>query len=103
MITELNDNNYDSVIQSEKPVVIEFYSQTCAHCKRTQKGIEELSEELGGQVIFAQSDIAAAPALAARLDIQSVPTVLFVRNGEIKDKRIGFTHKLIIAETIKKL
>ncbi|MCD8356960.1 MAG: thioredoxin [Clostridia bacterium] len=103
MITELNDTNYDEVIQSGKAVVIEFYTQTCPHCKRTQKAIQELDAEQDGQVIFAQSDIAAAPALAARMDIQSVPTILFVRNGEIKDKRIGFTHKLIIAETMKKI
>lgn len=103
MIIELNDRNYDEVIKSGKTVVIEFYSKTCAHCKRTQKGIQELDAKQDDQIVFAQSDIAAAPALAERLDIQSVPTILFVRDGEVKDKRIGFTHKLIIAETIKKL
>ena len=94
MITELNDSNYDAIMKSKMPVVIEFYSRSCPHCKRTQKGMQELSEEMGNDVIFAQSDIAAVPALAARLDIQSVPTILFIRNGEIKDKRMGFTHKL---------
>lgn len=103
MIQELNYQNYNTLLHSEKPVVAEFYSQTCAHCKRTEVGLRELSEELGDRVIFARCDIAAEPSLTAQVDIHSVPTLLFIRNGQIVDKRVGFTHKLIVAETIKKL
>lgn len=103
MVEELSYATYDSTIQSDKPVVVEFYSQTCPHCRRTEVGLNELAEELDGKVIFGKCDIAAEPALTAQLDIQSVPTLLFISNGEVRDKRVGFTHKLIIAEAIKKL
>lgn len=103
MIQELNYQNYDAMLHSGKPVVAEFYSQTCAHCKRTEVGLRELSEELGDSVLFAKCDIAAEPSLTAQLDVHSVPTLLFIRNGQIVDKKVGFTHKLIVAEAIKKL
>ena len=79
-----------------------FLLPTCAHCKRTETGIEELETE-GVQTFFGKVDITAEPELASRWDIQVLPTLLFFRNGAVKDKKTGFTHKLIINEAIKKL
>lgn len=103
MIQQLTYQDYEALLRSDQPVVVEFYSQTCPHCRRTEVGLKELAQELEGQVVLAQCDIAAEPALTAQLDIQSVPTLLFLRDGQIKDRKVGFTHKLIIAEAIKKL
>lgn len=103
MLQEIQNSNFETVIHGGKIAVIEFYSQRCIHCRRTQKGLEDLAEELKDQVIFGKIDIEAEPALADRLDVQSVPTILFFKDGEEKDRAIGFTHKLIAAETIKKL
>jgi thioredoxin 1 len=102
MIKELTNENYEEIVSADKPVVAEFYSPTCVHCKRTEAGIKELDEE-GTEAVFATCDITREPALAERLDVQSLPTLLFIKNGEVKNKLIGFTHKLIIAEEIKKL
>lgn len=103
MIQELTYHDYEKTISQPLPVVVEFYSPTCVHCKRLEAGFSELSEELSSQAVFAKCDISKEAALAAQYDITSVPTLLFIRNGEIKEKLIGFTHKLIIAENIKKI
>lgn len=104
MIIEINRENYDKVLHhTETPLVVEFYSPTCVHCKKTERGINELSEELGDTVTFAKCNIFENESLAALYDISNLPTLLFIKNDEIKDKLIGFTHKLIIAENIKKL
>jgi thioredoxin 1 len=102
MMQEVHNRDFQSLIADGK-TVIEFYSQTCAHCKRTQKGLDELANELGDAVTFGKVDIAEEPALAERLDIHSLPTLLFFSNGKEVERKIGFTHKLIIAEIIKKL
>lgn len=99
---ELNLKTFEEKIQSGEGTVVLFYSPTCAHCKRTETGIEELETE-GVQTFFGKVDITAEPELASRWDIQVLPTLLFFRNGTVKDKKTGFTHKLIINEAIKKL
>lgn len=92
---ELNLKTFEEKIQSGEETVVLFYSPTCAHCKRTETGIEELETE-GVQTFFGKVDITAEPELASRWDIQVLPTLLFFRNGAVKDKKTGFTHKLII-------
>ena len=104
MIIELNGDNFDKVMhQTKTPLVVEFYSPSCVHCKKTDRGINELSEELESSVTFAKCNIIEHESLAALYDITNLPTLLFIKNGNIKDKLVGFTHKLIIAENIKKI
>ena len=63
----------------------------------------ELSEETGNKVYFGKVLVSDELALADEYEITSVPTLLYFKDGEIREKSIGFTHKLIIAENIKKL
>lgn len=102
MVIEINSQNFNEVLNNGKPLVIEFYSPTCVHCKRTEAGLTENSDEQD-EVVIAKCDITAEPEIAERYDITALPTLLFIKNGEIKEKLVGFTHKLIIAENIKKL
>ena len=103
MLTELTNQNYSEIFSTEKPLVVEFYSPICAHCKRTEAGLAEAAEEQGENAVIAKCDITAEPALAQRYDVTQLPTLLFIKNGDIREKLTGFTHKLIIAENIKKL
>ncbi|WP_443713061.1 thioredoxin family protein [Ruminococcus sp.] len=103
MLTELTNQNYNELIATDKPLVIEFYSPTCAHCKRTEAGLKEAVEELGEIAVIAKCDITAQPDLAQRYDVTALPTLLFIKDGDIKNKLEGFTHKLIILDNIKRL
>ena len=69
----------------------------------TEVGLRELSEEQADAAVYAACDITKEEALAERFDITTLPTLLFLKNGTMKNKLTGFTHKLIIAEEIKKL
>ena len=95
MLTELTNQNYNELMSADKPLVIEFYSPTCVHCKRTEAGLNE--------AIIAKCDITSQPDLAKRYDVTALPTLLFIKNGDIKNKLEGFTHKLIILDNIKRL
>lgn len=101
MLTELTSTNEKEIFATDKPLVVEFYSPSCVHCKKTEAGlVENAADE---NVLIAKCDITAEPALAERYDVTALPTLLFIKNGEIKERLFGFTHKLIIAENIKKL
>ena len=103
MIIELTNQNYNEVFSSEKPLVVEFYSPTCVHCKRTEAGLTEIDNENGDNFTAAKCDITANPALAMQYDVTTLPTLLFIKDGYINERLTGFTHKLIITENIKKL
>ena len=103
MVNELTRENFDKTIRKHSTVVVEFYSATCKHCKKLEAGITELSEEAGNDVYFGKVLIPDELSLADEYEISSVPTLLYFKDGEIREKSVGFTHKLIIAENIKKL
>lgn len=103
MVNELTRENFDKAIKEHSIAVVEFYSATCKHCKKLEAGITELSEEAGNEVYFGKVLIPDQLSLAEEYEISSVPTLLYFKGGEIREKSVGFTHKLIIAENIKKL
>ena len=103
MVNELTRENFDKAIKEHSIAVVEFYSATCKHCKKLEAGITELSEEAGNDVYFGKVLIPDELSLADEYEISSVPTLLYFKDEEIREKSVGFTHKLIIAENIKKL
>ena len=102
MITELTLNNFDTEINREEPVVLEFYTSTCTHCKKLAGVLDKLSNETEG-TFFGKCNIGDETALQGRYDISAVPNLLFIKNGEVKNKLVGEVHPLIIQEEIKKL
>lgn len=101
MLTQLTAANLGEVLKTEKALVVEFYSPTCVHCKKNEAGLAEVAAN--DDVLIAKCDITEETALAEKYDITALPTLLFIKNGEIRERLVGFTHKLIIAENIKKL
>lgn len=103
MIEELNVNNFDEKIKQEKPVLVEFYTPTCSHCKKLAGALDKLAKEKEEEVFFGKCNIEQEALLQSRFDITVVPTLLFIKNGEIKNRLVGEIHPLIIREEIKKL
>lgn len=90
------------ILPSKAPVVLEFYSPTCSHCKMLTADIAGLEAEFP-EVRFVRIDITEDPALAEHYDIRSVPVCLFLKNGALKDKTIGYQHPQIIRDEIRKI
>lgn len=102
MIQELNIVTLEEM-KKEKALIVMFYSKTCPHCRKTEPGLEELSESYKDQAVIGRCDIQNAETLAQRLEVQALPTILFYKDGQLVNRKTGFTHKLIIEEEIKKL
>ena len=80
MIQELNVNNFDQEINKDKPVVVEFYTTACSHCKKLAGALNKLSEEKGDDVFFGKCNIDQEALLQSRFDIsaeQYFPADLF--------------------------
>lgn len=92
----------EEVLVKKQSHVVEFFSPTCIHCKKMEKVLDKLSN-VYENVNFGAIDISKDMNLAQRYDVKSVPTIIFLKQGEMIQKVIGDTHELVITENIKKM
>ncbi len=84
-----NENFKAEVIDSEKPVLVDFWAEWCGPCKMIAPLIDQVSDAVGDSAVVGKVDVASQQELAREYGIQSIPTLLFFKNGEIKDKIVG--------------
>jgi thioredoxin 1 len=81
--------NFDTIISDTKPVIVDFHALWCGPCKVQSPILKELATELGDRVRVIKIDVDQNPEVAGRYQIQSVPTLMIFKNGEIKHKQPG--------------
>lgn len=102
MAFELTDANFHEKVLNHKGVVmIDFWAEWCGPCRMVGPIVEEISQEYEGKAIVAKLDVDDNPEVSMRYGIRSIPTILFVKDGEIIDKHIGATTKAVLAKKLE--
>jgi thioredoxin 1 len=81
--------NFDSIINENRPVIVDFHAVWCGPCKTQSPILKQVAEELGERIKVIKIDVDKNPMIASRYQIQSVPTLMIFKNGEIKHKQAG--------------
>ena len=99
MATVINDANYKELLESGKPVVIDFWAPWCGPCRSMAPIIEELATTYEGRVIIGKYNVDEDSDLGVEYGIRNIPTLLFFKDGQMVDKHVGtITHDALTAK-----
>jgi len=103
-IVELNDASFDTeVINSEKPVLVDFWAPWCGPCKALGPVIEEISNDFVDRVKVGKVNVDENPEISMKFGIRSIPTLIVFKNGEVQDQIIGAVPKSEIEKALEKV
>ncbi len=103
MATQLTDSNFkETVLDSDKVTLIDFWAEWCGPCKAIGPMIEEISKEYEGKAIIGKVDVDSNPETAMKYGIRNIPTILFIKNGQVVDKQVGAVPKANLVAMLNK-
>jgi thioredoxin 1 len=103
MALEITDQNIKELIAGDKPVVIDFWAEWCGPCRMVGPSIEELAHEYEGKVVIGKMNVDDNTETPVEYSIRNIPTILFIKNGQVVDKQIGAVPKAALEAKVKSL
>ena len=103
MALAINKDNYQQIVSQEKPVVIDFWAEWCGPGRMMAASVDELAAEYEGKVVIGKCDVEANDEIAMKYGVRNIPTILFIRNGEVVDKQVGAVSKDVLKSKIENL
>ena len=101
MALAITDSSFDQLLAQGKPMVVDFWATWCGPCKKVGPYIEELAEQYAEQAIIGKVDVDDNDELAMRFGVRNIPTILFIKDGQVVDKQIGAAAKSVLEDKLK--
>ncbi|MDO5526402.1 MAG: thioredoxin [Prevotella sp.] len=103
MEVTITNENYRGYAEGELPLMIDFWATWCGPCRQMLPIVEELANEYDGKIVVGKCNVDEADDIAMQHGIRSIPTILFIKNGEVVDKSVGAVPKAKLVEKIEKV
>jgi len=103
-VLEVNDTNFDQeVLKAQGPVLIDFWAAWCGPCKAIAPIVDEVAHAYNGKLKVVKMDVDRNAATPQRYGVRGIPTLLFFKDGQVKDQIVGYANKEQIEKSITKL
>lgn len=104
MAVEFTDDNFEELaLKADKPVLVDFWAEWCGPCRMVAPVVAELANDFEGKAVIGKLNVDENPQVSTDFSIRSIPTILFIKNGEVVDKHVGVAPKNVLAEKIEAL
>ena len=101
-ITHVSDDTFESeVLQSSKPVLVDYWAEWCGPCKQIAPALEEISSELGDRVTIAKLNIDDHPVTPTKFGVRGIPTLMLFKDGQVAATKVGALPKNKLQEWIE--
>lgn len=101
MAIEITNSNFDElVLNSDKPVLVDFWAEWCGPCRMVGPVVEELSNDYAGRAVVGKLNVDEHGDIAGRFGIRNIPTLLVFKGGQVVDKQVGVAPKNVLAAKI---
>ena len=95
------NTNFPELLLGNKLIIVDFWATWCGPCRMLSPILDEVEEEMAGQISVVKVNVDDADEIAAQYRIMSIPTLLFFKNGQLVDKTVGAMPKAVLVEKIK--
>ena len=103
-VIEVDDSNFEAeVVKASGAVLVDFSATWCGPCKKLEPVVDEIAGDYTGRLKVVKVDVDKAPSAAAKFAVMSVPTLLYFRDGQVRDQMTGVAPKRAIAERVDKV
>ncbi|MDR1779498.1 MAG: thioredoxin [Tannerella sp.] len=103
MALQVTDTTFETLLNDNKPLVLDFWAEWCGPCRMVAPIIDELATEYEGRVNIGKVDVDENDDIVSRYGIRNIPTILFFKDKELVDKLVGASNKANFVEKIEKL
>ncbi len=104
MALEITDQNFEEVVMaSDKPVVVDFWAEWCGPCRMIGPIIEKMSAEYDGKAVIGKVNVDHNRDVSMKFGVRNIPTVLFIKGGEVVDKSVGAVPEAVLVDKLNKL
>ncbi len=103
-VMEIDDSGFDAeVLQSDLPVLVDFWAPWCGPCKAIAPTVEALAKEYGDKIKFAKCNVDENPITPGKFGIRAIPTLIFFKDGAVAEQITGMVAKAKLEEAINKV
>jgi thioredoxin 1 len=103
-VLQLDDSNFDTEInKGATPVLVDFWAPWCGPCRMIAPVLDKIADAMAGQAIVAKVNVDEAPGVASRFRVSSIPTLLFFKNGEVREQVVGLQGEADLTSRLKAL
>lgn len=103
MAKVVNNSNIAEILAGDKPVMIDFWAVWCGPCKALSPTVDEVAEEYADRAVIAKCNVDDADDVAMQYRIRNIPTLLFFKDGELKERLVGLVSKKEITDILDRL